>query len=62
MISLLISILIFLVVFCVVIYVVKLVLDLLPLPPNVRQIVLAVFGLIGLLILIEHFVPFVPVR
>jgi cytochrome c biogenesis factor len=59
MISLLISILIWLLVFCVVVYVVKLVLDSLPLPPNVRQIVLAILGLIGLLILIDHFIPFV---
>jgi hypothetical protein len=59
MISLLISILIWLLVFCVVVYVIKLVLDALPLPPNVRQIALAILGLIGLLILIDHFLPFV---
>lgn len=50
--------LLWVVVLLVVLYIIKLVLDAIPgIPLNIKQIVLAVIGLIALVLVIEHFLP-----
>jgi hypothetical protein len=57
MIAVLISLLVWLVVLGVVVYLVQLFLGMLPLQPQVRQIITVVLGLIVLLLVLEHFLP-----
>jgi hypothetical protein len=57
MIAVLISLLVWLVVLGVVVYLVQLLLGMLPLQPQVRQIITVVLGLIVLLFALEHFLP-----
>ena len=49
-----IALLIYLLILVVVLYVLKLVLDALPLPDNIRQIALAIIGLIFLLVVLQR--------
>jgi hypothetical protein len=57
MISLLVSALIWLLVFGLIFYVIYWVTGLLTLPDPMRKIVLAILGVIGLIVLLEHFLP-----
>ena len=49
--------LVFLVVLFVVLYIVYIVLNMLPLPVQAKQIALAIIGLIGFLIIVQHAIP-----
>ncbi len=50
----LVGLLIGLLVLAVVLYVVKLIIDMLPLPANIKQIALLVVGVVFLLLLLQH--------
>jgi uncharacterized membrane protein (DUF373 family) len=53
-----ISILVWLLIFALVCYLVYYIIGVMPLPPPVKQIVLVVFGVLAIIILLEHFVHF----